>query len=309
MGHEISHALANHTAEKMSVDILTKIAVGAVTIAAAASDKSTNQSQRNYNQQAVQNIAILAGSAFVTLPNSRGAETEADKLGIELASQAGFNPDAAVTLWQKMMVATGNKSKGDFMSTHPSPPNRIEALTALQEPMKKIYETRAPLYADYKPTYQYVRTAKDSAGFSSSNVRVITDSEGSSLVEAPILDKTQAMAFYSADYEAFKQGTFELNCKTCSVKFYMNQADLKSLHDKQDWRGLAQSAIKIGYQFDLSYYYLGEAAKGLGLIDTSKIYFRKAKELSGNDETTCLKAKMIKCNGVDIASVSEEASK
>jgi hypothetical protein len=117
------------------------------------------------------------------------------------------------------------------------------------------------------------------------------------------------MAFYSADYEAFKQGTFELNCKTCSVKFYMNQTDLKSLHDKQDWRGLAQAAIKIGYQFDLSYYYLGEAAKGLGLIDTSKIYFRKAKELSENDETTCLKAKMIKCNGVDIAAVSEETLK
>lgn len=307
MGHEISHALANHTAEKMSVDLLTKIAIGAVTVAAAASDGSTNQSQRNYNQQAVQNVAILAGSAFVTLPNSRGAETEADKLGIELAAQAGFNPEAAVTLWNKMMEVTGNKSKGDFMSTHPSPPNRIEALTALQEPMKKIYDARAPLYADYKPTYQYVRTAKDSAGFSSSNVRVIT--EGSALTEAPALDETKAMAFYSADYEAFKQGTLELNCKTCSLKFYMNQADLKTLHDKQDWRGLAQNTIKIGYQFDLSYYYLGTAAKGLGFIDSSKIYFKKAKELVENDETNCQKAKMIKCNGIDIAAVSDEAAK
>ena len=306
MGHEISHALANHTAEKMSVDLLTKIAIGAVTVAAAASDGSTNQSQRNYNQQAVQNLAILAGSAFVTLPNSRGAETEADKLGIEVAAQAGYNPEAAVTLWNKMMEVTGNKSKGDFMSTHPSPPNRIEALTALQEPMKKIYDARAPLYADYKPTYQYVRTAKDSAGFSSSNVRVIT--EGSALTEAPTIDATNAMPFYSADYEAFKQGKLELSCKTCSLKFYMNQADLKTLHDKQDWRGLAQNTIKIGYQFDLSYYYLGAAAKGLGFIDSSKIYLKKAKELSENDDTTCQKAKMIKCNGVDTAAVSDEAA-
>lgn len=165
MGHEISHALANHTAEKMSVDLLTKIAIGAVTVAAAASDKSTNQSQRNYNQQAVQNVAILAGSAFVTLPNSRGAETEADKLGIELAAQSGYNPEAAVTLWNKMMEVTGNKSKGDFMSTHPSPPNRIEALTALQEPMKKIYDARAPLYADYKPTYHMSEQQKIQLGF------------------------------------------------------------------------------------------------------------------------------------------------
>lgn len=117
------------------------------------------------------------------------------------------------------------------------------------------------------------------------------------------------MAFYSADYEAFKDGTLELSCKTCSLKFYMNQVELRRLHDTQDWRGLAQKTIKIGYQFDLSYYYLGAAAKGLGFIDSSKIYLKKAKELAGNDETTCQKAKMIKCNGVDIAAVSDEMAK
>jgi Zn-dependent protease with chaperone function len=306
MGHEISHALANHTAEKMSVQILTQIAVGAVTVAAAASDRSNNQSQRNYNTQAVQNAAILTGAAFVTLPNSRGAETEADKLGIELAAQAGYNPEAAVSLWHKMMEATGNKRKGDFMSTHPSPPNRIDALTALQEPMKKIYDAKAPLYANYKPTFQYVKTANESSGFGS-NVRVV--SEGSSLAEAPVLDESKSMAFYSADYESFKDGTVEFNCKTCSLKFYMNQVELRRLHDTRDWRGLAQKVIKIGYQFDLSYYYLATAAKGLGLIDTSKVYFKKAKELTESDDTNCQKAKMIKCNGVDIAAISDEALK
>jgi Zn-dependent protease with chaperone function len=307
MGHEIAHALANHTAEKMSVQILTNIAVATVAVAVAASDQSGTAQQISNNQRVVQNAAELAGSAFITLPNSRGAETEADKLGIELAAQAGYNPAASVTLWEKMMTETGSKEKNDFLSTHPSPPKRIEALQALQEPMKKIYDARVPLYADYKPSYQYVRGSKDSAGFSSSNVRVIA--EGASLAESPKLDSTQALAFYSAEYESFKQGTLELSCKSCSFKFYVNQADLKKLHDQQDWRGLAQSVIKTNYQFDLSYYYLATAAKGLGLVDTSKIYFRQAKALSENVESTCSNAKVIKCNGVDIALVSNEALK
>lgn len=306
MGHEIAHALANHTAEKMSVDILSKIAVAAVTVAVAASDQSNNQRQRNQNTKTAQDLAILTGAAFVTLPNSRGAETEADKLGIELAAQAGYNPQASITLWEKMMAQTGSKSKVDFLSTHPSPPNRIEAFQALLEPMNKIYAERAPLYANYKPTYQYVRSAKDSEGFSSSNVRVVT--EGSTLVQ-PTIDTTQAMAFYSPDYESFKQGTLVLNCKNCSLKFYMNQSDFQQLHERQDWRGLAQLVIKIGYEFDLAYYYLAEAAKGLGLTESSKTYFRKAKELSETLDFSCSNAKMIKCKGVDITSVAEEALK
>lgn len=165
-------------------------------------------------------------------------------------------------------------------------------------------------YEIYLSLYQAVtgvRTAKDSAGFSSSNVRVIT--KGSALTDAPAIDETKAMAFYSADYEEFKQGTLELSCKTCSLKYYMNQVELRRLHDTQDWRGLAQMAIKIGYQFDLSYYYLGAAAKGLGFINSSKIYFKKANELSANDETSCMKTKMINCYGVDIAAASDEMAK
>lgn len=306
MGHEISHALANHTAEKMSVDILTKVAVAAVTVAVVASDQSGNQNQRQQNMNTTQDLAILAGAAFVTLPNSRGAETEADKLGIELAAQAGYDPQSAITLWEKMMAETGNKSKGDFMSTHPSPPNRIEAFRTLQEPMQKIYKERVPLYADYKPAYQYVRTAKDSAGFSSSNVRVID--EKAPLVEAPALDATQAMAFYSPSYESFKQGTLELSCKNCSLKFYLNHSDFEKLQEKQDWRGLAQNVIKVGYEFDLSYYYLGVAAKGLGLAEPAKMYFRKAKALSETVDSSCAHAKMIKCNGVDVSTLADESA-
>lgn len=309
MGHEIAHALANHTAEKMSVDILAKIAIATVTVAAAASDKSASSAQRNRNQRVVQDTAALAGAAFVTLPNSRGAETEADKLGIELAAQAGFNPEASVTLWEKMIAATGDKERGDFMKTHPSSPKRIEAFQALMDPMKKVYNERLPLYANYQPSYQYVRSNKDSAGFNSSNVRVV-ENESSSLADSPkMVDPSQAMAFYSKDYEDFKQGATILACSTCSLKFYMNQADLRKLHDAQDWRGLAQKVIKVGYHFDLSYYYLGVAARGLGLNDSAKKYFTQAKALSTVANSTCSTAKMIKCNDIDIASFTIEDTK
>jgi hypothetical protein len=65
--------------------------------------------------------------------------------------------------------------------------------------------------------------------------------------------------------------------------------------------------IKVGYEFDLSYYYLAVAAKGLGLIEPSKAYFRKAKELSQTLVSTCANAKMIKCHDVDVAAAADEA--
>jgi len=89
MGHEISHALANHTAEKMSVDLLTKIAIGAVTVAVAASDHSNNQNQRQQNIRTTQDLAILAGAAFVTLPNSRGQKQKLTNLALNSQLKLG----------------------------------------------------------------------------------------------------------------------------------------------------------------------------------------------------------------------------
>lgn len=303
MGHEIAHALANHTAEKMSVDILTKIAVATATVAVAAASNGSQQ-QNNNNVQTANQLAILAGGAFVTLPNSRGAETEADKLGIEIAAQAGYHPAASVTLWEKMMEATGNKSQGDFLSTHPSPPNRIEALKALQAPMLKIYETRLPVYANYTPEYIYVRTAKNDWLENSSNVRVIEEGK-SSLVDPPAIDASKAIAFYSSDFEAFKAGTLEMHCETCGLKFYMNQSDLKGLHSKQDWRGLVHKVININYMFDLSYYYLAQAAYGMQHNAAGDMYMVKARALAKTDKYACATAKMNKCGAIKISEESE----
>jgi predicted Zn-dependent protease len=127
MGHEISHALANHTAEQMSRSMIINAGLVA---AAAASD---------------QNSLVLTGSALAAklalqLPNSRTAESEADQIGTELAALAGYSPDAAVTLWEKMQRLSGS-SGPEFLSTHPSSGNRAKELGKLAPEMKKLNPT------------------------------------------------------------------------------------------------------------------------------------------------------------------------
>jgi predicted Zn-dependent protease len=139
MGHEISHALANHTAEKMSVAMASQLAVLGVGVASKSAGKMA----------AAQGLAIVA----VTLPNSRTAETEADRIGIELAAKAGYDPRAASTLWQKMAKAGGN-GPPQFLSTHPAPGNRQATLAALEAQMMPYYLhlSSAPPRADSSPS-------------------------------------------------------------------------------------------------------------------------------------------------------------
>jgi len=134
MGHEISHALANHTAEKMSMQMATSLGVAAVGMATD-------------NKKIALTGAALAAMLAVNLPNSRAAEKEADRIGIELAARAGYDPAAAVSLWRKM----GAVSKGappQFLSTHPDPENRQQRLAKLVPVMEKFYSPRAdhPVY-------------------------------------------------------------------------------------------------------------------------------------------------------------------
>jgi predicted Zn-dependent protease len=133
MGHEISHALANHTAERMSMAIATTVGVAAI---GAASDNSG---------AAVAGAALLANVAL-ELPNSRTAEGEADEIGMELATRAGYDPEAAVTLWQKM-GDLGDARPPEFLSTHPAPDNRQAALQQMVPAMNQINpsRTKAPI--------------------------------------------------------------------------------------------------------------------------------------------------------------------
>lgn len=127
MGHEISHALANHTAERMSRAMAINLGVVA---AGVASD----------NNALALGGAALAAKLALELPNSRTAEAEADRIGIELATLAGYKPEAAASLWRKM-AEVGGGGGPEFLSTHPAPGNREKALTDLVPEMKKLNPT------------------------------------------------------------------------------------------------------------------------------------------------------------------------
>jgi predicted Zn-dependent protease len=128
MGHEISHALANHTAERMSRAMATTLGVAMI---GAASDN---------NGMAVAGASAVATVAL-TLPNSREAENEADIMGMILATKAGYDPEAAVTLWQKMGDLSDDRP-AEFLSTHPAPENRQAALNAMIPSMLKVNPDR-----------------------------------------------------------------------------------------------------------------------------------------------------------------------
>jgi predicted Zn-dependent protease len=127
MGHEIAHALANHTAERMSVAMAGTAGVIAVGL---LSDKPG---------QAML-LAAAAAKLAVTLPNSRAAENEADEIGLKLAARAGYDPRAAITLWQKMAKVGDGKAPPPFLSTHPSDAQRQQRLAALVPKMMVYYE-------------------------------------------------------------------------------------------------------------------------------------------------------------------------
>ena len=135
MGHEIGHALAKHTAERMSVAAAQQLG-----LQIAAQIFGTGSAT---SQLALQGAA-LATTVGVQLPNSRQQESEADRIGIELAARAGYDPNTAVSLWQKMIQATGQTGKSDWLSTHPAGERRIEALSALVPQMMPFYQDKSP---------------------------------------------------------------------------------------------------------------------------------------------------------------------
>ena len=128
IGHEMSHALREHGRERMSQAYVQQFGLQALAAVFTSSAGSA----------AVQ--AAGAGSQlFFALPNSRLQETEADRMGLELAARAGYNPDAAVTLWQKM-TSMNKGAPPQFLSTHPASENRIADLKALAPKVRPLYE-------------------------------------------------------------------------------------------------------------------------------------------------------------------------
>lgn len=125
MGHEISHALANHTAERMSRAMATTLGI----VAVGAMSENPNMTM---------GAAGMAATLALQLPNSRTAELEADRLGLEIATRAGYDPDAAVSLWEKMGSVGGGSRPPEFLSTHPAPQNRQAKLAAMALEVRKL---------------------------------------------------------------------------------------------------------------------------------------------------------------------------
>jgi predicted Zn-dependent protease len=138
MGHEIAHALREHGRERLS-QAMAQSTITNIALAAAG----------GYGAQI--NAANQVAQYVLVLPNSRQHESEADAIGVELAARAGYNPRAAISVWQKMMKATQGKNPPEFLSTHPSGETRIEQLSALMPAVEPLYRD-APKAPGSNPT-------------------------------------------------------------------------------------------------------------------------------------------------------------
>ncbi len=126
VGHEIAHALREHSRERASEQVVAN--VGITILATVAGVGSIGQQGMEYAYQ-----------GLLGLPNSRAHETEADRIGVELAARAGYDPRAAISLWEKM-GEVGGKEAPKFMSTHPARSDRVRDLTVYSERVMPLYK-------------------------------------------------------------------------------------------------------------------------------------------------------------------------
>ena len=127
MGHEISHALREHGRERASQQFATQMGASAVGAVLGIGQTGTD-------------LAGLVGQVTYLLPYSRIHETEADRMGVELAARAGYDPRAAITLWQKMAKLSSGSTPPALLSTHPSNEARIKDLTEFSQKVLPLYE-------------------------------------------------------------------------------------------------------------------------------------------------------------------------
>ncbi|HEY6644755.1 M48 family metallopeptidase [Povalibacter sp.] len=126
IGHEIAHALREHSRERISRTRAQELALAGLAIATGAGNTTMA-------------LADQVAAVTFTLPHSREQEAEADRIGLELMARAGYDPDASITLWQKM-GKLGGGSKSEFFSTHPSSDSRIRDLQATVPKVEQLYQ-------------------------------------------------------------------------------------------------------------------------------------------------------------------------
>jgi predicted Zn-dependent protease len=132
MAHEVAHALARHGGERMSQSL-------AIDRAKIVAEKVTGIYAPGKEQLVM--MAYGAGSQYgVLLPFSRKHELEADRIGILLMAQAGYDPHAAPRLWKKFNSVKGGTGPAEFFSTHPSDLRRVEELNEILPEATNLYQ-------------------------------------------------------------------------------------------------------------------------------------------------------------------------
>lgn len=129
IAHEMAHVVARHPSERLSRQIAVE---GGLSLAGAASGTAAQYAD----------ILSQAATLGLILPFSRDQESEADRIGLVYMARAGYDPRAAIDLWQNF-AAYGGARPPEFLSTHPSPGNRIERLQAYMPEALAIYRARA----------------------------------------------------------------------------------------------------------------------------------------------------------------------
>jgi predicted Zn-dependent protease len=132
MGHEIAHAVAEHGNERMSQGLLTEF--GGMALSKALEQKPAE------TQQLWMTAFGLGAQVGVLLPFSRQQESEADELGLIFMAMAGYDPNAALTFWQKMAAEGGGAAPPEFLSTHPSDETRIQKIRELLPTAMQYYK-------------------------------------------------------------------------------------------------------------------------------------------------------------------------
>lgn len=129
LAHEVAHALREHTRERVSRTYAQQLVLAGAAAVTGASEGATN-------------IANMVGQVTFQLPFSRDQESEADDIGLELLARAGYDPRAALTLWQKMSRAEASGTP-KFLSTHPAPKDRIKDIQKNLPRVLPLYSKRA----------------------------------------------------------------------------------------------------------------------------------------------------------------------
>jgi predicted Zn-dependent protease len=127
MGHEISHALREHSREQVSQAIAAQTAIGVGAALLGLGGGSAD-------------LANTAYKALLATRFSRVDENEADRMGLELTARAGYDPRAGVSLWQKMMKANQGGRAPEFLSTHPAEASRIRQIESLLPTVIPLYD-------------------------------------------------------------------------------------------------------------------------------------------------------------------------